>query len=83
MEALSALRHATLAEFGTVQARVDRFEGGRLSLADVEIDTQPAPDTDSALLTAGHPTLTPLESVREASSPVLSQLLASAVQRIA
>jgi 5'-nucleotidase len=83
VQALSALRHATLAEFGTVQTRVDRLEDGRLSFADVEIDTQPAPGTDSALLAAGHPTLTALESVREASSPVLSQWLASAVQRIA
>ncbi|MDQ4092207.1 MAG: 5'/3'-nucleotidase SurE [Actinomycetota bacterium] len=83
VEALRALRQATLAEFGTVQTRVDRLEEGRLRLADVEIDTQPAPGTDSALLAAGHPTLTALESVREASSPVLSQWLASAVQRIA
>ena len=83
VEALSALRHATLAKFGTVQSRVDRLEDGRLGLADVETGTQPAPGTDSALLAAGQPTLTALASVREASSPVLWQWLASAVQRTA
>lgn len=83
VEALSALRHAALAEFGTVQARVDRLDDGRLSLADVETGAEPASGTDGALLAAGHPTLTALESVREASSPVLSQWLAWAVQRIA
>ena len=66
-----------------MQSRVDRLEDGRLGLTDVETGTQPAPGTDSALLAAGQPTFTALASVREASSPVLSQWLASAVQRTA
>ncbi|MGH3972124.1 MAG: 5'/3'-nucleotidase SurE [Pseudonocardiaceae bacterium] len=82
IEELHEARHATLAEFGTVQTRVDRVENGQLHLAEVEMDTPPAAGTDSALLAAGHPTLTALEAVREASGPVLSAWLASAVQRI-
>lgn len=81
--ALRELRHAALAEFGTVQTRVDQVDDGQLHLVQIEVDTQPAPGTDCALLAAGHPTLTALESVHETSGPVLSQWLASAVQRIA
>lgn len=77
VEALGELRRATLAEFGTVQIRVDRVHNGQLHLAEVEVDTPPAAGTDSALLAAGYPTLTALESVREASSPVLPQWLES------
>ncbi|MDQ4102160.1 MAG: 5'/3'-nucleotidase SurE [Actinomycetota bacterium] len=73
--ALRELRCTTLAEFGAVQTRVDRVDNGQLHLVDVEVDTPPATDTDSALLAAGYPTLTALESVGEASSPVLSQWL--------
>jgi len=81
--ALRELRHAALAEFGTVQTRVDQVDDGQLHLVQIEVDTQPAPGTDCALLAAGHPTLTALESVHETSGPVLSQWLASAAQRIA
>jgi 5'-nucleotidase len=76
--ALRELRPAALAEFGTVQTRVDRAENGELHLAQVEVDAPPDPGTDSALLAAGHPTLTALESVSEASSPALSQWLVPA-----
>ena len=68
--ALRELRRATLAEFGAVQTRVDRVDNGQMHLADVEVDTPPATGT-AALLAAGYPTLAALESVREASSPVL------------
>ena len=78
LEALRELRPAALAEFGTVQTRVDRMEDGQLHLAQVEVDTRPEAGTDSALLAAGHPTLTALESVSEASRPVLSQWLVQA-----
>jgi 5'-nucleotidase len=74
---------AALAAFGTVQTRVDRVDAGQLHLAQVEVDASPDPGTDSALLAAGHPTLTALESVREASGPVLSNWLASALHTTA
>ena len=80
VEALGELRHASLAEFGTVQTRVDRVEDGQLHLAQVEVDIPPEAGSDSALLAVGYPTLTALESVREASGPVLSRWLASAGQ---
>jgi 5'-nucleotidase len=79
VEGLRELRHAALAAFGTVQTRVDRVEEGQLRLAQVEVDTPPAAGSDSALLAAGYPTLTALESVSEASGPMLSQRLASTV----
>lgn len=83
VESLGELRHAALAEFGTVQIRVDRVPGGQLQLVQAESDRPPAAGSDSALLAAGHPTLTALESVSEASAPVLPQWLTPAVQPIA
>jgi 5'-nucleotidase len=74
--ALGALRLARLAEFGTVQTRVDRVENGQLCLAQVELGIPPEEGSDSALLAAGHPTLTVLESVSEA--PASTFLLRSA-----
>lgn len=71
VEALRELRSAALAAFGTVQTRVDRVDDGQLHLARVEVDAPPEAGTDSALLAAGHPTLTALESVCEASAPVI------------
>lgn len=78
LDALGELRHASLAEFGTVQTRVDRVEDGQLRVAQVELDTPPEAGSDSALLAAGHPTLTALESVSEASALTLSQRSESA-----
>ena len=66
VDALRELRVAPLAEFGMVQARFDRVQDGRLHLAAVQRDGAPQDGTDSALLAAGHPTLTALDSVREA-----------------
>lgn len=59
------LRHARLAEFGSVQARVDEVEDGSLHLGEIEVGTEPEEGTDSALLAAGHPTVTALRSVTE------------------
>jgi 5'-nucleotidase len=59
------LRPARLAEFGTVQARVDDVADGGLHLGEIEVGTEPQEGTDSALLAAGHPTLTALRSVTE------------------
>jgi 5'-nucleotidase len=62
------LRAARLAEFGTVQARVDEVADGSLHLGEIEVGTEPEEGTDSALLAAGHPTLTALRSVTEDDS---------------
>ena len=57
------IRHARLARGGAVQARVDEVRHGGVRLAEFEMDEEPEPGTDSALLAAGHPTLTELRSV--------------------
>jgi 5'-nucleotidase len=57
------VRHAGLARGGAVQARVDEVRDGDVRLAEFEMDEKPEPGTDSALLAAGHPTLTQLRSV--------------------
>jgi 5'-nucleotidase len=72
-----------LADFGTVQTRIDRVEDEQFHLVQVEVDIPPEAGSDSALLADGYPTLTALESVREASGPVLPRWLASAGQPIA
>lgn len=57
------IRHAPLARGGAVQARVDEVRDGDVRLAEFEMSEDPEPGTDSALLAAGHPTLTELRSV--------------------
>ena len=64
---LRELRVARLARFGAVQTRVDRVADGQVHLALAELEEPPEEGSDSALLAAGHPTLTALDSVREAS----------------
>jgi 5'-nucleotidase len=62
---LGELREARLAEFGTVQIRVNQRsgdDGDTLHASLVEVGT-PEPGTDVALLAEGHPTLTRLVSV--------------------
>lgn len=59
------LRHAPLAPFGTVQARVAAAQDGPWEMSEVEVPDGPAPGTDSALLAAGHATLTALRPVTE------------------
>ena len=71
------LREARLADFGTVQARVDEVEDGGLCLGEVEVSTEPEEGTDSALLAAGHPTITALHSVAEDPSDLVRDWLAS------
>jgi 5'-nucleotidase len=80
--ALAELRLARLAEFGMVQARFDRDEEGRLQLVVVGLDRPPQQDTDSALLAAGHPTLTAIESVREADGPEVTRWLRSGLRGV-
>jgi 5'-nucleotidase len=60
------LRQARLARFGSVQARVDEAGDESLHLGEIEVGSAPEEGTDSALLAAGHPTLTALRSVGEA-----------------
>lgn len=65
---LAELRAAPLATFGTVQVRVDYrsgADGHGLHTRVVALGTPPEPGTDSALLAAGHPTLTALEPIGE------------------
>lgn len=65
---LGELREARLAAFGTVQVRVDQRsgpDGEGLHTRVGELGTAPEPGTDTALLAAGHPTVTSLESVGE------------------
>jgi 5'-nucleotidase len=71
------LRQARLAESGTVQARVDDVEDGGLYLGEVEMGSEPEEGTDSALLAAGHPTITALQSVAEDPSDLVPDWLAS------
>ena len=61
---LGPLRHAVLARGGAVQARVDEIRDGDLHLGEIEVSDEPEEGTGSALLRAGHPTLTALRSVQ-------------------
>lgn len=71
------LRHARLAAFGSVQARVDEVGDDSLRLGEIEVGDEPEEGTDSALLAAGHPTLTALRSVTEDSGRLVQDWLAS------
>lgn len=57
------IRPARLAPGGAVQTMVEEVRDGGVRLSEVEVPDKPGPDTDSALLDAGHPTLTELRSV--------------------
>ncbi|HVL85486.1 MAG TPA: 5'/3'-nucleotidase SurE [Pseudonocardia sp.] len=68
VDGLGELREARLARFGTVQVRVaqrDGPAGSGLHARPEELSTPPEPGTDTALLAAGHPTLTALRPVGE------------------
>lgn len=65
---LGELREARLARFGAVQVRVDQLtgeDGERLHATFVGLDTPAEPGTDTALLIAGHPTVTELRSIED------------------
>lgn len=65
---LGELREARLATFGEVQIRVDQRssdDGDALHAAFAELSTPPEAGTDTALLAAGHPTITELISISE------------------
>jgi 5'-nucleotidase len=66
VDELGELREARLAHWGSIRSRVDHVsgdEGDLLHLHEAELAGEPEPDTDTALLAAGHPTLTELQSV--------------------
>jgi 5'-nucleotidase len=65
---IGELREARLAQFGAVQIRVDHRsgeDGDALHSGISELSTPPEPGTDMALLAAGHPTLSELQSISE------------------
>jgi 5'-nucleotidase len=74
------LRHARLAAFGSVQARVDEVEDGGLRLGEIEVGAEPEEGTDGALLAAGHPTLTALRSVAEDEGRLVPDRLATSLR---
>jgi 5'-nucleotidase len=73
---LGDLRHARLARGGAVQTRVDEVRDGGLRLAEVEVADEPEEGTDTALLLAGHPTLTALRSVTADDGELVQKWLA-------
>ena len=73
---LGPLRNAALARGGAVQARVDEIRDGDLLLGEIEVSDEPEEGTDSALLRAGHPTLTALRSVQADDGDLVQKWLA-------
>lgn len=71
------IRHARLARGGAVQTKVEEVRDGGVRLSEVEIPDAPDPDTDSALLDAGHATLTELRSVEAAEDGLVSSWLSA------
>ena len=63
---LGELREARLARFGAAQVRMDQRtgeDGERLHATFVDLNTPAEPGTDTALLAAGHPTVTELRPI--------------------
>ena len=56
---------------------MDEVEDAGLHLGEVEVSREPEEGTDSALLAAGHPTITALHSVGEDPSDLVPDWLAS------
>ena len=75
------LRHARLARGGAVQTRVEEVRDGNVRLSEVEVTDRPEADTDSALLDAGHPTLTELRSVEANDGHLVREWLSSRDRR--
>ncbi|MGV0838349.1 5'/3'-nucleotidase SurE [Mycolicibacterium thermoresistibile] len=71
------IRHARLARGGAVQTRVEEVRGGGVRLTEMEVSDEPEDDTDSALLDAGHPTLTELRSVEADEGELVRKWLAT------
>lgn len=71
------IRHARLARGGAVQTRVEEVRDGGVRLSEVEVSDEPEEGTDSALLDAGHPTLTELRSVEADEGGIIATWLAA------
>jgi 5'-nucleotidase len=68
VDELRELREARLAHWGSVRVRVDHVsgeDGDLLHSHEAELVGELEPDTDTALLAAGHPTLTELQPVTD------------------
>jgi 5'-nucleotidase len=78
---LKPLRHARLARGGEVQARVDEVGDGGLHLSEVEVSDETEEGTDTALLIAGHPTLTVLRSIDADDGDLVQNWLDSSDKR--
>ncbi|KWX69064.1 5'/3'-nucleotidase SurE, partial [Mycobacterium sp. NAZ190054] len=74
---LGPIRHARLARGGAVQTRVEEVRDGGVRLGEIEVSDEPEEDTDSALLDAGHPTLTELRSVEADESDLVRKWVAA------
>jgi 5'-nucleotidase len=74
---LGGIRRAALAGEGKMHGRVDRLDGGHLGVRMIDPVTAAEPDSDVALLAAGHPTVTALRSVAEDGTVPLAELLAA------
>lgn len=80
VSSLGEPRAATLAVKGRWQPEVSEVEGG-LQVRGVRRPGRLEPGSDAALLTAGHPVLTPLASVEEDLRVPLADLLARVTRR--
>jgi 5'-nucleotidase len=76
------LRHARLARGGAVQTRVEEVRDGGVRLSEVEVGDEPEEGTDSALLDAGHPTLTELRSVEADDGELVPKWLSARLDRV-
>jgi 5'-nucleotidase len=76
-ERLAPPRVASLATQGTLQTRVDSVDGSGLRVRMAERYGSVEPDSDVALLAAGHPTLTAVRSVAEDTGLPLADLVAA------
>jgi 5'-nucleotidase len=80
---LGPIRHARLARGGAVQTRVEEVRDGGVRLGEVEVSDEEEEGTDSALLDAGHPTLTELRSIEADDGELLQKWLAAQTGPIA
>jgi 5'-nucleotidase len=75
---LRGIRRGALAPFGAVQIDIIEVAEGHLQVTMSELDAEPAPGSDSALLAAGYASVTPLQPMSEAPAPWLPWPEASA-----
>lgn len=64
---LQGIRQATLARFGVVETRITNATEGYLEVSLVDTGAKLEEGSDTALVSAGYATVTPLQSIKEAS----------------